>query len=153
MSLLFVEVYAAVMYVCVFSISTLFVAHYAFGDHFPRREEDISVQDNVSDHIVSKNFNLADDEYESDDEEDGYMSSESHLSGMESCSPLHEDDQSQSGSSTSEDTSYWETELSETELCETHQDTESDNNTCDLNHENISGPIDDEVGIVTSLLC
>ena len=149
MSLLFVVVYAAVMYVCVFSISTIFVAHYAFGDHFARREEDINVEDKVSDHIVSNNCNLADDEYESDDEEDGYMSSSSHLSEMESCSHLHEDtDQSQSMPSTPEDTSYCETELSETD-----QDTESDNNTCDLKHENIHGPIDDELNIVTSLLC
>ena len=60
-------------------------------------------------------------------------------------SPLH----SHSGSSTTEDTSFWETELSE-ELCETHQHTESDNDTCDLK-ENISGPIDDEMGIVASV--
>jgi len=147
MSMLLLVVYSAVMYVCLFSISTIFVAHYAFGDHFARREEDIIVEDKISDHIVSKNSNLADDEYESDDEEDGYMSSSSRLSGMDSCSPLHE---SQSVSSTSE---YCETEFSETELYDTHQDTESDNNTCDLKDENIYGPIDDELNIVTSLLC
>ena len=152
MSVLFVVVCVSVLYACVFAMSTLFFK-YAFKSHSLRRDstEDANVQDKVFDHIFSNDSNLADDEYESDDEEDGYMSSESNLSRMKSRSPLHEDDPSQSGSSTSEDTSYWETDLSETQLCETHQDIESDDKTCDLNDETISGPINDEVGSVTSL--
>ena len=134
MSLLFVLVCASTLYASVFAFLTIF-AHCAFGDHFLRCEEDINVS-GTSDHIVSDNSNLADDEYESDDEEDGYMSSESHFSG-EDFSALHEDDHSQSGSSATD--SFWENELSETELCDTHQHTESD---CD---HNIPGPIDDEV--------
>jgi hypothetical protein len=90
----------------------------------------------TSDHIVSDNSNLADDEYESDDEEDGYVSSSSQFSGEDS---LLEDDHSLSGSSTGE-----------TELSETEQHTESDD-TCDMHHDNISGPICDDMGIVTSV--
>ena len=139
MTIVFVVICASTLYACVFSVFAIF-AHCAFGDHFLRREEDIKIQDKVD---VSKNSISTDDEYESDDEEDGYMSSES-LSGMESRSPLHEDDASQSGSSAS----YWETDLSE--LCETHQHIESDD-TCDMHQDNISGPIDDDMGIVTSV--
>ena len=43
------------LYACVFAIYTLF-AHYAFGDHFLRREEDIKVQEEdikVQDNVLN----------------------------------------------------------------------------------------------------
>ena len=131
---------ASTLYACVFAVFSFF-AHCAFGDHF-RREEDITIQEKVADNIVSKNSISTDDEYESDDEEDGYVSSSSQFSG-EDCSSFLEDDHSLSGSSTAEDS---ETELSETELYDTHQHTESDEH-----QDNISSPIEDDMGIVTSV--
>jgi hypothetical protein len=126
MSLLFVTIGASVLYFGIFLVSVLFSTCHCTDFLFRRESEPpVGEQTQVSNSSVSSTSNMADDEYESDDGTNSYVSSETDCSETQLDELESSDDELyQDGLSTNEeyesateDHESFESELSETELC------------------------------------
>jgi hypothetical protein len=151
MSLLFVTIGASVLYFGIFLVSVLFSTCHCTDFLFRRESEPpVGEQTQVSNSSVSSTSNMADDEYESDDGTNSYVSSETDCSETQLDELESSDDELyQDGLSTkeeyesaTEDHESFESELSGTELCDVRYDTKPHDTTCHVNDRVMPGPID-----------